>query len=260
MVCNLQQNPTSRPIISTWLPALLKQGTMYLVKLTGNSGKEERWLLDSEPWNKEVIYNYCSWTVEPCPTCLRRNKGSNETGSKTKLTKSLVLFHCQLSFSCEELLHSMGQPQFESASSSSSTYPVPLWDYKPPSTAMRRMAGNVNWVAIMDMIMDELFVWLKFDSWTKLSSDPAIPNLPSGDAWNCSWDSPRRCAQHTCCQGRAWAVDFAAEWVRMLSADWPVAVVSKHMIIHFLIPMYFLSVRCRCRCQSCYIAAWLCET
>ena len=62
MICNLLQNPHSRPIVSSWQPALLRQGVMWLLledsvvpfsptssKKVPNPrpkiGMEERWLL-----------------------------------------------------------------------------------------------------------------------------------------------------------------------------------------------------------------------
>jgi len=47
MCCNLQQNPLRRPIVASWLPALLRQGTMFMLHLNGHPG-EERWLLEEE--------------------------------------------------------------------------------------------------------------------------------------------------------------------------------------------------------------------
>ena len=53
MVANLDQNPARRPILGSWLPALLRQGTMFRMNIgvglgLGSSGAaEERWLLDS---------------------------------------------------------------------------------------------------------------------------------------------------------------------------------------------------------------------
>ena len=46
LVANLDQNPTIRPIVGAWLPALLKQGTMMMVHLYGPD-IEERWMLGS---------------------------------------------------------------------------------------------------------------------------------------------------------------------------------------------------------------------
>lgn len=48
MVANLQQNPSTRPVCATWLPALLKNGTMFLMHLNQGGVQEERWLLDIE--------------------------------------------------------------------------------------------------------------------------------------------------------------------------------------------------------------------
>lgn len=68
MVANLNQNPGQRPIVSLWLPALLKAGCMWLIShgvssKTGthdepngspenenNDMMEERWLLPKELW------------------------------------------------------------------------------------------------------------------------------------------------------------------------------------------------------------------
>jgi len=56
MVCNLDQHPLKRPIVASWLPALLRQGTMFLMNLNNsempdeNNRKEERWLLDVASW------------------------------------------------------------------------------------------------------------------------------------------------------------------------------------------------------------------
>lgn len=46
-VANLQQNPTRRPVIANWLPALLRQGTMFLMGFNCSTNIEERWLMDS---------------------------------------------------------------------------------------------------------------------------------------------------------------------------------------------------------------------
>ena len=51
MICNLQQNPSKRPIVASWLPALLRQGCMYIIHLHGDQSTmcEERWMLE-EDW------------------------------------------------------------------------------------------------------------------------------------------------------------------------------------------------------------------
>ena len=48
MVANLNQNPNKRPICASWLPALLRQGCMYLMNINPSSATppEERWMLD----------------------------------------------------------------------------------------------------------------------------------------------------------------------------------------------------------------------
>ena len=62
MICNLLQNPATRPIISGWQPALLRQGVMWLLLHSDKSkgtddinapassvappSLEERWMLD----------------------------------------------------------------------------------------------------------------------------------------------------------------------------------------------------------------------
>ncbi len=49
MVANLHQNPLKRPICGSWLPALLRQGLMFLVNINApETAPEERWLLDSD--------------------------------------------------------------------------------------------------------------------------------------------------------------------------------------------------------------------
>ena len=51
MVANLLQNTNKRPIVAAWLPALLRQGVMWLLypgTHRDESDPEERWLLDSE--------------------------------------------------------------------------------------------------------------------------------------------------------------------------------------------------------------------
>ena len=50
MVANLTQNPLQRPIVAQWLPALLKQGTMWIMFLNGFTDPEceERWLSDED--------------------------------------------------------------------------------------------------------------------------------------------------------------------------------------------------------------------
>ena len=55
MVCNLDQNPLKRPILGAWLPALLKAGTMWLLRApvsgaTTDVDPSERWLLDIVAW------------------------------------------------------------------------------------------------------------------------------------------------------------------------------------------------------------------
>lgn len=62
LVANLNQNPGHRPIISTWLPALLKAGCMWLIARGPDEATEascsdvteemieERWLLPKEFW------------------------------------------------------------------------------------------------------------------------------------------------------------------------------------------------------------------
>jgi hypothetical protein len=47
MICNLDQNPISRPVVSSWLPALLRQGTMWRLNI-GGGGEEERFLTPEE--------------------------------------------------------------------------------------------------------------------------------------------------------------------------------------------------------------------
>ena len=56
MICNLQQNPLRRPIIANWLPALLRQGCMFIIHLNGDLG-EERWLLDEEWTVMVTVFN-----------------------------------------------------------------------------------------------------------------------------------------------------------------------------------------------------------
>ena len=48
MICNLDQNPISRPVVSSWLPALLRQGTMWRLNIGGGGGEEERFLTPEE--------------------------------------------------------------------------------------------------------------------------------------------------------------------------------------------------------------------
>ena len=48
MVANLDQNPLKRAMISAWLPALLRQGTMFLIRVHGAHDVEERWLLPAD--------------------------------------------------------------------------------------------------------------------------------------------------------------------------------------------------------------------
>lgn len=53
-MANLQQNPQRRPVVSSKLPSLLKQGCMFLLRVGGAESecdKEERWLLDDETWS-----------------------------------------------------------------------------------------------------------------------------------------------------------------------------------------------------------------
>jgi hypothetical protein len=45
MICNLQQNPSLRPIISNFCPALLRHGTMWLLR---EDAEEERWMLGKD--------------------------------------------------------------------------------------------------------------------------------------------------------------------------------------------------------------------
>ena len=61
MVCNLEQNPTVRPIVGVWLPALLRSGLMWCIysreALTG--GKEERWMLDKARSHFVCLFRLC---------------------------------------------------------------------------------------------------------------------------------------------------------------------------------------------------------
>ena len=58
MVCNLHQNPGKRPVIASWLPALLRQGVMFLVNLNPTSRcPEERWMLDQDSRKKQCYVN-----------------------------------------------------------------------------------------------------------------------------------------------------------------------------------------------------------
>ena len=50
VVANLNQNPQKMPICQTWLPALLRNGLMYLILLNpgAHDTSEERWMLPKE--------------------------------------------------------------------------------------------------------------------------------------------------------------------------------------------------------------------
>ena len=65
LVCNLEQNPCKRPLVQSWMPALLKSGCMFLLAakddVPQNQRKEERWMIESVSWHcisVSVLYIY----------------------------------------------------------------------------------------------------------------------------------------------------------------------------------------------------------
>lgn len=101
MICNLLQNPATRPIISGWQPALLRQGVMWLLLHSDKSkgtddinapassvappSLEERWMLDKEHLNsmgvpqREKYAARQAWPLfrhQPPPTVVKRLAGN----------------------------------------------------------------------------------------------------------------------------------------------------------------------------------------
>lgn len=117
MVCNLHQNPHRRPVVASWLPALLRAGTMFLigVNVHSNDDKEERWLLDTDT-------------------------GLNWFICQTRVISQLNSYNSYVFFS-QEHLHSMGICQFKDHAPPGEAFPT--FSYNPPSTVKKRLAGNV---------------------------------------------------------------------------------------------------------------------
>ena len=55
--CNLEQNPSTRPVCSRQLPCLLRSGTLWCMK-PGSNPDEERALLGQAPW-QPIDYQSC---------------------------------------------------------------------------------------------------------------------------------------------------------------------------------------------------------
>lgn len=69
LVANLEQNPLTRPIISQWLPSLLRSGIMWLLVAEAPQGDhtQERWLLAKDARSSEV--NKCGSGVVTTCSC-----------------------------------------------------------------------------------------------------------------------------------------------------------------------------------------------
>ena len=67
MICNLNQNPKSRPIANRFLPTLLKAGVMWLLSSDHADSVEERALTGSVAWLKIGVNRCpCSQTYVQC--------------------------------------------------------------------------------------------------------------------------------------------------------------------------------------------------
>ena len=132
MVCNLLQNPGKRPVIANWLPALLRQGLMYLVALNGGD-REERWLMDVVTLLvRRICWFDLIWLLD-LDLCFFR-------------VFSSVVFRDAFWVvvrvdPAKEHMHAMGCPQFPGYGDPSD--PFPIHEFDPPSTSKKRLAGNV---------------------------------------------------------------------------------------------------------------------
>lgn len=141
MVANLHQNPLKRPIIAQWLPALLRQGCMFLIHQNPSiHSPEERWMLDSESWSHQgrwvVVESQAVWNI-------------SMLWSTVSTKKHLNLHPCGfsdffLALTNKEHLHAMGVRQFPPQDANSDDDDFPLWSYQPPATIVKKLAGNVS--------------------------------------------------------------------------------------------------------------------
>ena len=145
MVCNLDQNPLKRPILGAWLPALLKAGTMWLLRApvsgaTTDVDPSERWLLDIVAW-------YIGW--HPPNIIDTSSRPQPHLINMVTLTKVSLedmghrIQACGVApFLQTTHLHCMGLPQWPIPGSRA---PFPIFTYQPAPTVRKRLAGNVTW-------------------------------------------------------------------------------------------------------------------
>ena len=139
MVADLHQNPLKRPICGSWLPALLRQGCMFLVNIHAPaSAPEERWLLDSDPCLPTYIApSFNSYVICQCHICNTCLCNTLDSSQNQFLTVSIA---CCMA---EEHLHAMGARQFPPAKPNNDDDPFPVFTYQAPTTVCKRLAGNV---------------------------------------------------------------------------------------------------------------------
>lgn len=153
MVANLDQNPGQRPVVAAWLPALLRQGTMYLLNLFG-SDKEERWLTPSVPWLPSVLCEWVIWDKQNTQSRIHDRKSTYiayNLGPLASPHQRTVWFHGSETSSyailtnihTEEHLHCMAVPQFAGYGHPDDVFPVHENMQKLPPTTRKRLAGNV---------------------------------------------------------------------------------------------------------------------
>ena len=137
MVANLDQNPHKRPIISPWMPALLRAGCMWLLKPhlpddppNDSEDQTERWLLDVE--SCPVI---CKGTPNPSKVHIVLQPEKHDFD----LVSGILVLDVR---SSKEHLHSMGIPQWPISECDD---PYPVFSHMPPRTVRKRLAGNVSW-------------------------------------------------------------------------------------------------------------------
>lgn len=153
MICNLLQNPTTRPIVSEWQPALLRQGCMWLllqenhVVTSPSSSKhdplasgvcEERWMLPDDTWIWQMSNGFGVLKIlEPVQLSYMKCL------SFLAFVSLLSVFHCRgwLNISLtQEHLNSMGIGQWARFSGKRGW---PIFGHSPPDTVRKRLAGNV---------------------------------------------------------------------------------------------------------------------
>ena len=126
MVANLDQSPHVRPVVSSLLPALLRQGTMWIIlsPAARDKLKQERWLLARANW-----------------------RAHNVSGCYAMLSFLLVSsFQCVL-LTCADLavhgmqehLNCMAIPQYPHLAAGG---PFPWWSCSTPPTVAKKLAGN----------------------------------------------------------------------------------------------------------------------